>query len=404
MKRWMGWLLAVLIIVQPAAIASAQNPQAPARETSPESAQQEAPLHSTDYVCPPRLQLRYPGLCPGNGPAGELEELSRLGLYPMRPLPTVETYYFSPYLDSVFLRMTREGTPIYPSTVSAWDSSGSTSTSPRGFVFYAYTGTYTDNREPPPADPPAIAYRIGSGYVRDSDVQKATIAGRRGMQFSRTPDRPFGWVVSGGSCSQTSPGSGDYTGKCYVLHHVVQVYGSEQVGEWTWYRIGPDEWLEQRSLSIVFPDGTPPDGVDDDRWIAVNLYEQNVTAYEGGELVYATVASTGLRGTWTRPGLFQIQYKLDADTMTGGEITPSGSNFYFLEYVPYVMYFDGARALHGTYWHNNFGSQASRGCVNLPKADANWLYNFSSVGTWVYVWDPSGNTPTEPSVYGEGGA
>jgi hypothetical protein len=339
-------------------------------------------------------------MCPEVGPAGELEELSRLGLYPMRPLPTVRTYYFSPYLDSVFLRMTREGTPIYPSYGAAWGGSGSTSVSPRGFVFYAYTGSATEN----PSDPPNIAYRIGSGFVRDSDVEKATIAGRRGMQFSRTPDRPFGWVVSGGSCSQTSPGSGSYSGNCYVLHHVVQIYGSEQVGDWTWYRIGPDEWLEQRTLSIVFPDGTPPDGVDDDKWIVVNLYEQNVTAYENGELVYAAVASTGLPGTWTRPGLFQIEYKLDADTMTGGEVTPDGSNFYFLEYVPYVMYFDGARALHGTYWHNKFGSQTSRGCVNLTKADANWFYNFSSVGTWVYVWDPSGNTPTDPSMYGEGGA
>jgi len=320
-------------------------------------------------------------------------------LYPMKPLPTVDIVYSSPYLDSVFLRMTREGTHLYPNTAAAFAGAGATSATPRGFVFYAYTGTYTN-----PDPPDDLAYRIGSGYVRDADVERATIAGRRGMEFSRTPDRPFGWVISGGSCSQTSPGSGSYTGTCHVLHHKVQVYGSQQVGDWTWYRIGPDEWLEQRTLSLVFPDATPPDGVDDDRWITVNLYEQNVTAYEGGELVYAAVASTGLPGTWTRPGLFQIQYKLDADTMTGGEITPDGSNFYFLEYVPYVMYFDGARALHGTYWHNKFGSQSSRGCVNITKADANWFYNFSTIGTWVYVWDPSGTTPTDPSMYGDGGA
>jgi lipoprotein-anchoring transpeptidase ErfK/SrfK len=102
--------------------------------------------------------------------------------------------------------------------------------------------------------------------------------------------------------------------------------------------------------------------------------------------------------------LFQIQSKLDFDDMTGGEVTPDGSNYYFLDNVPYVMYFDGARGLHGTYWHNKFGSPASRGCVNLTKADANWFFDFTTIGTWVYVWDPSGNTPTDPSAYGDGGA
>jgi hypothetical protein len=406
-NRWVGLTLAIVFIMQPASLASARNAPAPMAEASPLPERLESVTPSGDHLCPPRVQLRYPELCPGFGPASELEELARMGLYPMKPLPTVDPIYYSPYLDSVFLRMTREGTPIYPSASAAWNGpAGSTSMSPRGFVFYAYTGTYVETATPEPPDdrPPVTAYRIASGYVRDSDVEKAVIAGRRGMEFSRTPDRPFGWVISGGSCSQTSPGSGSYSGKCYVLHQVVQVYGAEQVGDWMWYQIGPDEWLEQRMLSIVFPDGTPPEGVEDDRWIVVNLYEQNVTAYEAGELVYAAVASTGLRGTWTRPGLYQIQYKLDADTMTGGEVTPDGSNFYFLEYVPYVMYFDGARALHGTYWHNKFGTQASRGCVNLSKPDANWFYHFSSVGTWVYVWDPSGNTPTDPAMYGEGGA
>ena len=395
-NRWTGMLMVLVFSLQPAITASADMPQA---HPPLQPALQQSETGSADYLCPPRMQLRYPELCPDLGPANELEELARLGLYPMKPLPTVDVAYSSPYLDFIYLRMTRQGTPIYPSTASAFAGAGATSMSPRGFVFYSYTGTYTN-----PNPPNDLAYRIGSGYVRDADVEKAYIAGRHGMEFSYTPHRPFGWVVSGGSCSQTSPGSGNFTGTCHVLHHVVQIYGSEQVGDWTWYQIGPDEWLEQRQLSVVIPDGTPPEGVDDDRWIVVNLYEQNVTAYLDGELVYAAIASTGLPGTWTRPGLFQIGVKLDADTMTGGEITPDGSNFYFLEYVPYVMYYDGARALHGTYWHDSFGTQTSRGCINLAKADANWFYNFSSVGTWVYVWDPSGNTPTDPAVYGEGGA
>jgi lipoprotein-anchoring transpeptidase ErfK/SrfK len=68
------------------------------------------------------------------------------------------------------------------------------------------------------------------------------------------------------------------------------------------------------------------------------------------------------------------------------------------------MYFDQARALHGTYWHDKFGTPTSRGCVNMSIADAHWLYSFATIDTWVYVWDPSGNTPTDPAEYGPGGA
>ena len=104
-----------------------------------------------------------------------------------------------------------------------------------------------------------------------------------------------------------------------------------------------------------------------------------------------------------QPGLFQVWAKLERDNMTGG-IPGEDGNFYFLGDVPSVLYFDQARALHGTYWHAKFGTPTSRGCVNLAPTDANWVFDFAEVGTWVHVFDPSGNTPTDPSVYGAGGA
>jgi lipoprotein-anchoring transpeptidase ErfK/SrfK len=58
---------------------------------------------------------------------------------------------------------------------------------------------------------------------------------------------------------------------------------------------------------------------------------------------------------------------------------------YFFEDVPYTMYFHEDYGIHGTYWHNNFGSPMSHGCVNLAIRDAAWLFEFASVGTLVYV-------------------
>jgi lipoprotein-anchoring transpeptidase ErfK/SrfK len=72
--------------------------------------------------------------------------------------------------------------------------------------------------------------------------------------------------------------------------------------------------------------------------------------------------------------------------------------------VPYTMYFDQARAFHGTFWHQNFGFENSHGCANLSPSDSHWLFKWAEVGDWVYVHDPSGETPTDPSLYGEGGA
>jgi lipoprotein-anchoring transpeptidase ErfK/SrfK len=120
-------------------------------------------------------------------------------------------------------------------------------------------------------------------------------------------------------------------------------------------------------------------------------------------MVYATLVATGLEPFYTRPGLFQIQKKLESTPMSGA-FEADRSDFYYLEDVPWTMYYDSARALHGAYWRTAFGYPQSHGCVNLAPPDAHWLFNWADVNDWVYVWDPSGQTPTDPSYYGDGGA
>jgi lipoprotein-anchoring transpeptidase ErfK/SrfK len=123
-------------------------------------------------------------------------------------------------------------------------------------------------------------------------------------------------------------------------------------------------------------------------WVQVNLYEQNLVAYEGGQPVYATLVSSGLDKWATEPGLFQVYARLRDDRMRGA-YAPDKSDYYYLEAVPYVLYFDGDRALHGEYWHDRLGFKRSHGCVNLAPLDARWLYNWAEPGTPVWVFDPS---------------
>jgi len=362
--------------------------RAAAQEGDPQST---APL---GYLCPSRLQLRHPERCPDQGPADQLRRLSVQGLYPAMPLPTVAVDPNLGYVPFDYLRIGEDGASLFPSVEAAVAGEGATGRVDAGFVFLSYYEEIDAGG--------STVYSTERGYVRGASASAVSIPRFHGLAFRRTPDRPFGWVVSGGSCTMRTPGgTRDFTGRCYVLHSVVQIYDIEHVGDWDWYMIGPDEWIDQRMVAKVDPDPTPPQGVTGGRWIRINLYEQTVAAYENGELVYATAASTGRSGNWTQPGLFQVWARLERDTMTGGL---AGTNYYYLENVPWVLYFDHARALHGTYWHNKFGIPTSRGCVNLSARDAHWLYDFASEGTWVYVWDPSGNTPTDPAVYDAGGA
>ncbi|HKZ68605.1 MAG TPA: L,D-transpeptidase, partial [Anaerolineales bacterium] len=112
-------------------------------------------------------------------------------------------------------------------------------------------------------------------------------------------------------------------------------------------------------------------------------------------LVYASLVSSGL-GAWpTRPGLHTIYKKLDLTDMTGA-FAADKSDYYYIEDVPWVLYFDQSISFHGTYWHDKYGFQQSHGCVNLSPKDARWLYDWAEIGTAVYVFDPSGRTPTTP--------
>lgn len=113
------------------------------------------------------------------------------------------------------------------------------------------------------------------------------------------------------------------------------------------------------------------------RWIDVDLTNQVLTAYEGDTPVRTTLVSTGLPGTPTVVGQFNIYVKYPAQLMVG----PG----YYLPDVPWVMYFYNDYGLHGTYWHNNFGHPMSHGCVNLPTPEAEWLYNWASIGTLVNI-------------------
>ena len=115
----------------------------------------------------------------------------------------------------------------------------------------------------------------------------------------------------------------------------------------------------------------------DERWIEINLSGQRLIAWEGDKPVYAVIISTGRDGTPTRPGIFRIQRMLRFDRMRGAD--------YDVPNVPHVMYYQGGYAIHGAYWHQNFGTPVSHGCTNVAPNHAAWLFNWASVGTLIVI-------------------
>ncbi len=130
------------------------------------------------------------------------------------------------------------------------------------------------------------------------------------------------------------------------------------------------------SLSWTYSED-PAELADEGRWVDVDLSEQRVTAYEGADAVNEFIVSTGTSAHPTVTGQFRVYVKLRSTAMAG----PG----YYLPGVPFTMYFYKGYSLHGTYWHSNFGVPMSHGCVNMRTSEAEWLFNWASVGTLVNV-------------------
>lgn len=359
----------------------------PAR-AAPGDGEPSAPL------CPPSIYTGWETECSPLGPTQYLTEMAQRGiLFPPSPLPAFSP---DPSLTQIEYQYAsaEDRTPIYATLDDAINNNTNNIVQriPPGFNFISYTDMWiADGRK---------YYRAQKGWATSDHVSPGVVSQFQGLEFTRTPKRAFGWVLNYFSNpdktkTKRTPGfqEDDYTGH-YLEHlELVQIYDTRTSEGWDWYMIAPGEWISQIAIAKVTPNTTPPEGTNIDRWIELNLYEQTLMVYEDRELVFATLIATGTSPTWTYPGLFQIYEKLDATGMRGG--TRAENSTYYLENVPWTMYFDDRRALHGAYWRPYLGFAQSHGCVNLSLGDAHWLYEWADVGDWVYVWDPSGETPEE---------
>jgi len=196
---------------------------------------------------------------------------------------------------------------------------------------------------------------------------------------------PLGWVTSAALNVRAQPG---ISASNPVVDQVqkydrLAILETRTVAGAAWYRIGPDRWVYGGSVGVARQRIRPSSIGATERWVSVCLSEQTLVAYAGDTPVYACLAATGLPGTPTVQGAFRTYWRVPSRRMTGG--VPGTSDYYYLEEVTWTCYFYGGYAIHGAYWHNNFGTPMSHGCVNMRPGEAQILYNWAPMGTEVYV-------------------
>jgi hypothetical protein len=213
----------------------------------------------------------------------------------------------------------------------------------------------------------------GGGFVPAEDVVPARPSGFAGTTIDT--DEPVGWVWRRPVQVRPAAGRGRILRR---LGHRTGVVALEQstVGRMLWLRIGVEEWIRDQGLRLVHRTAPPPSVGADERWVHVDRSRQVLTAYEGRRAVYATLVSTGRQGVATPDGTFRIWAKLATAEMSD-ETDSVDESPYLMQGVPWVMYFNEGVALHGAYWHDEFGIARSHGCVNLAPRDAAFIFEWA---------------------------
>jgi lipoprotein-anchoring transpeptidase ErfK/SrfK len=182
-----------------------------------------------------------------------------------------------------------------------------------------------------------------------------------------------------------------------------------------WYQLKDDEYpnvkeyVRAEGLRRILPSElTPISPLAKDKRIEISLKDQQVYAYEGDSLVYTARCATGARFMIEDIGLVDFTTPIGEHTVVRKRPSRHMQGFrgradeYDLPGVPFCTYFtQPGVAVHGAYWHNDFGHPRSHGCVNVPAEDARWVYRWSmpvAAYTEPLVIVKEGGTPVIVSV------
>ncbi len=233
-------------------------------------------------------------------------------------------------------------------------------------------------------------------WVYGDDTEPWEPSRLRGYHYNGTETGQLGFILEDDTPVYAGPRQSAGTVQSLARFTPVFLVGREN----GWWKLGPGQYVHPEAVREVKRAARPSEAGPDDKWIDINLTQQTVTAYVGNTPIFATLASTGKDPTPTITGVFHIYEKKIGEFMAGGW---ADKDPYILEEVPWTMYFTQRYAIHGAYWHDEYGEVRSHGCVNITPEDAKFLFTWagpvvppgqlkvtaspSNLGTWVSVHD-----------------
>lgn len=156
---------------------------------------------------------------------------------------------------------------------------------------------------------------------------------------------------------------------------------------------GNQFWLKSNIVRIIPPEEVAPIAGDVDpasKWIDISIKDQRLFAWQGDEQVFETLVATGLPGTPTPMYTFDVFDKRHGQRMTGG-LTGGGYN---LPGIPYISYITKRWvAMHGCYWHNDYGRRHSNGCINMMPNDAKWIFRWTTPTPNYFAYNSRSDDP-----------
>ncbi|MCX4245673.1 L,D-transpeptidase family protein [Paraliomyxa miuraensis] len=251
----------------------------------------------------------------------------------------------------------------------------------------------------------ALSRTVRGYYVRDRDLQEKPAPTMHGERLSGRDALPLAFVyVDDAPLLDPDTGTLRGTAERFARFPVAEL--RERDGQR--HAVSPEGFgASLEHVRIASATARPDEVGATDQWIHVDLDQQVLVAYEGDAPVLATLVSSGKEGFEPPLGLFRVHKKYTSVTMSGPD---PDAGTYAVEEVPWTMYYWASFALHGAYWHDEFGKVRSHGCTNVPPVDARWLFHWARPelptgwhaevglrGPWVYFTrgaDPSASAST----------
>ncbi len=167
-----------------------------------------------------------------------------------------------------------------------------------------------------------------------------------------------------------------------IQYHLMEKYGYDTF----WADGSAFRVVNESEIAPINPNAA-------DKRVLVNINQQTLSCYEGNNEVFFCQVSTGIKvdafglpddTSITPPGSHFIWRKAVAFHMMGG----ASDDGWDILAVPWTSLFVGSGvAIHGAFWHNDFGTPKSHGCVNCRPEDAKWIFRWTAPQVPYYPGD-----------------